>query len=104
VTDPCDILPTDALTREQYALRLVHSEPEMVQAGVRGARNSPAEQSGDKSDRVAPDIRADEWTDGIRGVVAQLGEHLHGMQGVGGSSPPSSTTLHRSSSGGTAKM
>ena len=37
--------------------------------------------------------RADEWTDGIRGVVAQLGEHLHGMQGVGGSSPPSSTTF-----------
>ena len=35
---------------------------------------------------MASDIRADEWTD--RGVVAQLGEHLHGMQGVGGSSPP----------------
>src|SRR5687767_10297464 len=65
----------------------------MVQAGVRGARNSPAEQSGEESDRVAPDTRADEWTDGIRGVVAQLGEHLHGMQGVGGSSPPSSTTF-----------
>ena len=39
---------------------------------------------------MASDILADEWTD--RGVVAQLGEHLHGMQGVGGSSPPSSTT------------
>ena len=38
------------------------------------------------------DSGADEWTDGISGVVAQLGEHLHGMQGVGGSSPPSSTT------------
>ena len=25
------------------------------------------------------------------GVIAQLGEHLHGMQGVGGSSPPNST-------------
>src|SRR4051794_20882943 len=25
------------------------------------------------------------------GAIAQLGEHLHGMQGVGGSSPPSST-------------
>ena len=35
---------------------------------------------------MASDIRADEWTD--RGVVAQLGEHLHGMQGVGSSSPP----------------
>ena len=72
---------------------VVLSEPEMVEAGVRGARNSPAEQSDEQSDRVAPDIRADEWTDGIRGVVAQLGEHLHGMQGVGGSSPPSSTTF-----------
>src|SRR5213596_2249155 len=40
---------------------------------------------------MASDSSADEWTD--RGVVAQLGEHLHGMQGVGGSSPPSSTTL-----------
>lgn len=27
-----------------------------------------------------------------RGDIAQLGEHLHGMQGVGGSSPPISTT------------
>jgi len=51
------------LTREQYALRLDHSEPEMVRAGVRGARNSPAEQPGDKSGRVAPDSSADEWTD-----------------------------------------
>src|SRR3989304_7626395 len=50
---------------------------------------------------MASDIRADEWTD--RGVVAQLGEHLHGMQGVGGSSPPSSTTARRSSQRGTAK-
>ena len=25
------------------------------------------------------------------GAIAQLGEHLHGMQGVGGSIPPSST-------------
>lgn len=38
---------------------------------------------------MASDTSADERTD--RGVVAQLGEHLHGMQGVGGSSPPSST-------------
>jgi len=51
------------LTRDQYALRLVESEPEQVRAGARGARNSPAEPSGDESDRVAPDIRADEWTD-----------------------------------------
>ena len=57
------ILAADALTRDQYALRLVHSEPGMVQAGVRGARNSPAEQPGDESGRVAPDIRAYEWTD-----------------------------------------
>jgi prevent-host-death family protein len=28
---------------------------------------------------------------GLPGAIAQLGEHLHGMQGVGGSSPPSST-------------
>ena len=27
----------------------------------------------------------------LPGAIAQLGEHLHGMQGVGGSSPPSST-------------
>ncbi len=26
------------------------------------------------------------------GAIAQLGEHLHGMQGVGGSIPPSSTS------------
>ena len=25
------------------------------------------------------------------GAIAQLGEHLHGMQGVGGSIPPGST-------------
>ncbi|MDQ4035985.1 MAG: hypothetical protein M3153_08650 [Chloroflexota bacterium] len=56
------------MTRDQYALRLVLSEPEMVQAGVRGTRNSPAEQSGEESDRVAPDIRADEWTDDIVGL------------------------------------
>ena len=50
--------------------------------------NSPAEQPV-KTGRVAPDSTP---TSGpIRGVVAQLGEHLHGMQGVGGSSPPSST-------------
>ena len=56
---------SDALTREQYALRLVLSEPGSVQAGVRGARNSPAEQPGDGpgGDRYS----ADEWTDhGIR--------------------------------------
>lgn len=35
----------------------------MVQAGVRGAWNSPAEQSGEESGRVAPDSSADEWTD-----------------------------------------
>src|ERR687892_2174664 len=61
----------------------------MVQAGDRATLNSPAEQPGDRPG-WRHDIGADEWTD--RGVVAQLGEHLHGMQGVGGSSPPSSTT------------
>src|SRR5687768_1610532 len=49
------ILAADALTRDQYALRLVLSEPGSVRAGVRGAWNSPAEQSGDESGRVAPD-------------------------------------------------
>ncbi len=29
---------------------------------------------------------------GSRGAIAQLGEHLHGMQGVAGSSPASSTS------------
>ena len=29
----------------------------------------------------------------LSGAIAQLGEHLHGMQGVGGSSPPSSTPI-----------
>lgn len=43
------------MTREQYALRLVHSEPGAVEAGARGTRNSPAEQPGDESDRVATD-------------------------------------------------
>ncbi len=28
------------------------------------------------------------------GAIAQLGERLHGMQEVGGSIPPSSTTLN----------
>jgi hypothetical protein len=56
------------LTRDQYALRLVLSEPDMVQAGVRGSRNSPAEQSGEESDRVAPDISAGEWTDDVVGL------------------------------------
>ena len=41
---PCAVLPADALARDQYALSLVHSEPLSVQAGVRGAWNSPAEQ------------------------------------------------------------
>ena len=31
---------------------------------------------------------------GINGAIAQLGERLHGMQEVGGSIPPSSTTLN----------
>jgi len=51
------------LTRDQYAPHLGISEPEMVEAGVRGAWNSPAEQSGEESGRVAPDSSADEWTD-----------------------------------------
>ena len=67
----------------------------MVQAGGRRALNSPAEQP-PKSGRAGVRYHADEWTD--RGVVAQLGEHLHGMQGVGGSSPPSSTTSLREAS------
>ena len=46
------MVAANALTREQYALRLVHSEPGSVRAGVRGARNSPAEQPGDE---VRPD-------------------------------------------------
>ena len=29
----------------------------------------------------------------LRGAIAQLGERLHGMQEVGGSIPPSSTTI-----------
>ena len=29
----------------------------------------------------------------IKGAIAQLGERLHGMQEVGGSSPPSSTKI-----------
>ena len=29
------------------------------------------------------------------GAIAQLGERLHGMQEVGGSIPPSSTTLKK---------
>ena len=31
------------------------------------------------------------FTSAARGAIAQLGEHLHGMQGVGGSNPPGST-------------
>ena len=34
-------------------------------------------------------------TNTTNGVVAQLGEHLHGMQGVGGSNPPNSTNLRK---------
>jgi hypothetical protein len=43
------------MTREQYVLSLDHSEPESVEAGVREARNSPVEQSGDEPGRVATD-------------------------------------------------
>ena len=32
----------------------------------------------------------------INGAIAQLGERLHGMQEVGGSIPPGSTTLRPS--------
>jgi hypothetical protein len=44
-------------------LRLVHSEPGGWKPAYEEARNSPVEQSGDEPDRVAPDSRADEWTD-----------------------------------------
>lgn len=47
--------PADAVTREQYAPSLVHSEPGSVQAGAREARNSPVEQPGDEPGRVATD-------------------------------------------------
>jgi hypothetical protein len=30
----------------------------------------------------------------LRGAIAQLGERLHGMQEVGGSIPPGSTTIY----------
>ena len=60
---PRDILETDALTQEQYVLRLVHSEPGGWKPAYEEARNSPVEQSGDEPDRVAPDSSADEWTD-----------------------------------------
>ena len=33
----------------------------------------------------------------IAGAIAQLGEHLHGMQEVGGSTPPSSTGIQQNS-------
>ena len=54
----CAILEADALTREQYAHALVQSEPGSVQAGVRGARNSPVEQPGDESGRSGAPIPA----------------------------------------------
>ena len=70
--------------------RLDDERAGMVGAGDRaGGTRPPSSQA--KPDRSGVRYRADEWTD--RGVVAQLGEHLHGMQGVGGSSPPSSTNL-----------
>src|SRR5579871_2055326 len=40
--------------------------------------------------RVAQDVRP------LKGAIAQLGERLHGMQEVGGSIPPGSTTLRPS--------
>ena len=96
---------TNALTREQYARASLTASRDGWKPAMRAARNSPVEQPRQLG-RIGLRYRADEWTD--RGVVAQLGEHLHGMQGVGGSSPPSSTTFReregwRSSSGGTAK-
>src|SRR5688572_13217458 len=84
----------------------VRAAPRAERAGIGGSRRTRNAELTCRAARAtepgpASDIGPNEWTD--RGVVAQLGEHLHGMQGVGGSSPPSSTTSHRSSSGGTAK-
>ena len=79
----------NALTREQYALPSIFSEPGGCKPVI-GRRGTRLLSSRGKPAGVASDNSAHEWTD--RGVVAQLGEHLHGMQGVGGSSPPSSTT------------
>ena len=39
---------TNAMTREQYALRCGMERAGMVQAGRRSTRNSPAEQPGDR--------------------------------------------------------
>ena len=44
--------------------------------------------------RVLP--RAPVEARGLFGAIAQLGERLHGMQEVGGSIPPGSTTLRPS--------
>src|SRR4051812_8125014 len=38
------------------------------------------------------------------GAIAQLGERLHGMQEVGGSIPPGSTTLRQVASRGAAAL
>ena len=87
--DPPYTLRSNALTREQYARA---SSAASRDGGSR--RRQSAELARRAAGESRPDgdrYRADEWTD--RGVVAQLGEHLHGMQGVGGSSPPSSTTI-----------
>ncbi len=53
----------------------------MVEAGDENAEPHPPSSRATSPTEVAADSTANEWTD--RGVVAQLGEHLHGMQGVG---------------------
>ena len=95
----------NATTREQYARRSLSASREWWKPGEESAELTrraarPNDETSSGQAGMASDSNADEWTD--RGVVAQLGEHLHGMQGVGGSSPPSSTNIGQRH-GGTAK-
>ena len=59
-------------------------------------RREPAGRRNDHQDRASGPLTDRRLTDPLvqfplRGAIAQLGEHLHGMQGVRGSSPRSST-------------
>src|SRR5258707_14040221 len=58
-----------------------------------GGRDRPEKSS--KGEGPARDDRGPLIYSAIRGAIAQLEEHLHGMQGVRGSSPRSSTTATR---------
>ena len=76
-TDRCYVIPPD-LFEEHAAVSL---------------RLAPARNNQRAKIKWARDYELERLDFVRRGAIAQLGERLHGMQEVGGSSPPGSTSL-----------